>query len=287
MTADPEFFCGVELAARLERVECGMLASAARSARAHDSDAGVFWRPLGGGVAIWTGPASPMNKVAGLGFGDAISDADLDEVEAAFRDRGEPTRVELSNLAASGLAARLTGRGYELAGFENVLGLRLPWRTPTPAPTGIDVARLADGEHDTWMEVVVDGFASPDVEGVPSGEQYPKEAIAKAIREMTSGGAFERYLARIDGTVVGGASLRSSDGVAQLAGAATHPDWRRRGVQTALLAHRLRAAADSGCDIAAITTEPGSRSQRNAHRHGFAMLYTRAILIRPLPAESG
>jgi GNAT superfamily N-acetyltransferase len=71
-----------------------------------------------------------------------------------------------------------------------------------------------------------------------------------------------------------------AEGVAQLTGAATAPAHRRRGVQTALLSARLADAADAGCDIAVLTTQPGSKSQQNAQRRGFDLLYTRAILVK-------
>jgi GNAT superfamily N-acetyltransferase len=68
--------------------------------------------------------------------------------------------------------------------------------------------------------------------------------------------------------------------VAQLAGAATLPEHRRQGVQTALLRYRLFDAARRGCDVAVVTTQPGSKSTENAQRFGFALLYVRAILIK-------
>jgi ribosomal protein S18 acetylase RimI-like enzyme len=80
--------------------------------------------------------------------------------------------------------------------------------------------------------------------------------------------------------VAGGASLRIQDGVAQLNGAATLPDHRRRGVQSALLRHRLADGARRGCDVAVVTTQPGSKSQQNVQRSGFSLLYTRAILVK-------
>jgi len=70
------------------------------------------------------------------------------------------------------------------------------------------------------------------------------------------------------------------DGVAQLCGAATAPVYPRRGIQTALLSSRLADAARQGCDIAVVTTQPGSKSQQNVQRRGFELLYTRAILVR-------
>ena len=88
------------------------------------------------------------------------------------------------------------------------------------------------------------------------------------------------YLAWRDGVIAGGASVRMADGIAHFTGAATVPVHRRRGVQTALLSARLADAAAAGCDIAVITTAPGSVSQQNVQRQGFDLLYTRAVLVR-------
>jgi hypothetical protein len=54
----------------------------------------------------------------------------------------------------------------------------------------------------------------------------------------------------------------------------------RRGVHTALLSARLADAAAAGCDVAVIITQPGSKSQQNAQRHGFDLLYARAVLVK-------
>ena len=90
----------------------------------------------------------------------------------------------------------------------------------------------------------------------------------------------KRYVALRDGVFAGGGSLRIAEGIGQLTGAATAPAHRRQGVQTALLSARLADAAAAGCDIAVVTTQPGSRSQQNVQRQGFDLLYTRAVLVR-------
>jgi hypothetical protein len=36
----------------------------------------------------------------------------------------------------------------------------------------------------------------------------------------------------------------------------------------------------AGCDLAVVTTQPGSTSQRNVQRSGFDLLYTRAVLVK-------
>jgi len=51
-------------------------------------------------------------------------------------------------------------------------------------------------------------------------------------------------------------------------------------VHTALLSARLAGAAAAGCDVAVITTQPGSKSQQNAQSQGFDLLYTRAVLVK-------
>ena len=59
------------------------------------------------------------------------------------------------------------------------------------------------------------------------------------------------------------------DKVALFGGAATVPELRRRGLQTALLQARMLYAFDHGCDLAMMVAVPGSDSQRNAERRGF------------------
>jgi GNAT superfamily N-acetyltransferase len=82
-------------------------------------------------------------------------------------------------------------------------------------------------------------------------------------------------IAELDGAPVGAAAMCLPGGVVLLAGACTVPEARRRGVQLALLHHRLSMAVDQGCDLAMMGALPGSASQRNAERHGFRVAYTR------------
>lgn len=274
------FFAGIDLAGRIERAECTLIAEAAEAAQRRDPQARVYVRPLAGGVAVWAGAGSPLNKVAGLGFAGPVAEADLEAVERAFAGRGAPVQIELATLAEAGIPATLTRRGYQLMGFENVLGLALPVSgAAVPAP-GIEVAESGMEEIDTWLDVVVTGFAHPDDQGVAAHEQYPREVLERVIGDLGLSGGFRRFLARRGGEVAGGASLRISEGVAQLAGAATLPAHRRQGVQSTLAATRLALAADAGCDVAVVTTQPGSKSQQNVQRQGFQLLYSRAVLLR-------
>ena len=105
--------------------------------------------------------------------------------------------------------------------------------------------------------------------------------VERSVEDMCAVSGFERYMAWRDGAIAGGASFRSFAGVAQLCGSATLPAHRRRGVQSGLLRYRLAEAARRGCDVAVVTTQPGSKSQENVERAGFSLLYVRAVLKRP------
>jgi ribosomal protein S18 acetylase RimI-like enzyme len=154
-------------------------------------------------------------------------------------------------------------------------------------PGEIVVTECRSDEAALWLDVVVSGFAQPDaVAAQAAGQEYPREAIERVYEDFAAIAGFRRYLARVDGVVAGGASMREFDGIAQLCGAATLPAFRRRGVQTALLQVRLRDGARRGCNLAVVTTAPGSKSQQNAQRRGFALLYARALHMKALGAPS-
>jgi ribosomal protein S18 acetylase RimI-like enzyme len=266
-------FCDIALAERIERVEAQLMAAAAHVDRAG------FVRSIAGGVACFAEDESPFNKVAGLGFAGVPSVAELAEVEQAFADHGAATQVELASLADPEIGVLLTGRGYRLESFENVLGFALAGGYEHAAPPGIEVRRSGDDEFERWLDVVADAVAQPDTQGLPWHEEFPREAYLRAERQLAAAGV-RRYVALRDGVFAGGAGLRASEGIAQFAGAATAPAHRRRGVQSALLSARLVDATAAGCDVAVITTQPGSKSQQNAQRQGFDLLYTRAVLVK-------
>ena len=272
-------FCDTALAGRIERAEVKLMAASSEAALRRGAEPPGFVIPIAGGVASFAGAASPFTKVAGLGFDGAPAQAELAEVERRFAACGAFVQVELSNLADPEIGAQLTARGYRLVSFENVLGLAITAASERITLRGIEIRRSGEEEFAIWLDVVTDGFDHADDQGVPSHEDFPREAKENAERDFDAAGV-RRYIALHDGVAAGGASLAVTDGIAQMAGAATAPVHRRLGIQTALLAARLADAAADGCDVAVVTTQPGSVSQRNVQRRGFDLLYTRAILVK-------
>lgn len=238
-----------------------------------------------GGAVLFVEAGAPFNKGVGFGFDGVPSASALDRVEREFAARDAPLQFEIANLADPEVARSLTARGYLLVGFENVLGIAitpaLVDRLEGAGASGIDVQRASPDEAASWMDVVTTGFLHADVyDGPPSHETVNREVLERVFGDMLAAPGFERFLARRDGEIAGGASFRIQDGVAQLSGAATLPAHRRRGVQGALLRYRLLEGARRGCDVAVVTTSPGSKSQENVQKAGFALLYTRAVLVK-------
>ncbi len=256
-----------------------LIAECAEAARRRRVDSAGFVIPIAGGVASYADAGSPFNKVAGLGFGGVPGAADLDEIERAYAAHDAPVQVEVAHLADPAIGDLLAGRGYRLTSFENVLGLDLHGQREPVTPPGVAVRPSGEDELEAWLEVVAEGVAHPDVQGLSSHEEFPREVAVDAIRDLTAAGV-TRYVAFHDGVIAGGASFRVAEGVAQFTGAATAPAHRRRGVQTALLSARLADAAAAGSDVAVVTTQPASKSQQNVQRRGFDLLYTRAVLVK-------
>src|SRR6266545_1768695 len=163
-------FCDTALAERIECVEAELIARASEAADRRRTDTSGFVIPIAGGVATFAEDGSPFNKVAGLGFGGVPSAAALDEIEGAFAAGGAPVQIELVRHADPALGAFLTERGYRLVSFENVLGLALEGEPERVIPPGVEVRSSGDDELEPWLDVVVDGVAHADMEGVPSQE---------------------------------------------------------------------------------------------------------------------
>jgi ribosomal protein S18 acetylase RimI-like enzyme len=273
-------FASPALAARIDRSEARMCAEFADVAARARPDSRVLVQPLAGGLAVYSGPGAPMNKVIGLGLGDALEEPALVAVEAEWAVRGEAVRVELSTLDDGAIARLLTSRGYRLLGFENVLGRALSAAdVGAPSVAGLAIHHMAPDDIDLWMEVTIDGFAHADEGPLPT-ENPPHDVLEGIFRDMSGVAGFRRYLATVKAVAVAAASMRIDGSLAQLTGAATLPAFRRRGLQTALTLHRLAEARAAGCDLAVVTTAPGSKSQENSQKRGFELLYARAILVK-------
>ena len=266
-------FADIALARRLERTE-GCSNAAFVDARARLApDSGAVWRDVDGTYAMFDGVGSPLTQTFGLGLFSPAADAHLDAIETFFAERGSPTLHEVSPFVGAATLARLADRGYRPIELASVLHRPVDLAELPSARRSSHVAtrRIQTGEEPVWAETAAQGW----------GETPELAAFMRAFGLVSAHARrTECWLAEIDGSLVGAAAFALHDGVALLAGASTVPAWRGRGAQGALLAARLRSAAEQGADLAMMVTEPGSASQRNAERLGFRVAYTRTKWAR-------
>ena len=234
---------------------------------------------VGGGRGVCGQPGSPMNKVLGLGLGVTVTDEDLDALELFYDEHACPIQIELCPLVSTDLVAKLQARGYVLKGFENELGCTMPSEVPASINVHVEVL-TGDSDQEAFLRATVEGFAVPDSAPAPKDGPAPDviDTIGRAMRQFIHPDIV-RYLVRIDGEPAGAAASVVTDGVLGIFGTGTRPAYRRRGIQSAIVAKALDCARGRA-DLAIATTEPGSISQRTFERLGFQVLYTRAILLR-------
>ena len=281
-----DMFADSTLGARIDRAEGRMCALFADyGSNGAGQDMGPLVLPISGGVAVFAGQGSPINKLIGLGFDQPLDMAALAEIEDQWRDRGEPVRIEMSILTDPALGGALTDRGYGLHGFENVLACPINGTMPDEMPAGVTVEPLRDGDFDVWADIAIDAFLNLDGTGSVPDDTLSREQLKETLHSYATMPGLVRYLARIDGTPVGEAAMRIDGDIAQMAGAGTLPAFRGRGVQKALVQHRLLEAQAAGCGLAVVATAPGTRSQDNVMRRGFELLYARAILVKRWSAD--
>lgn len=266
-------FSDLALAKRLERAEgnaCLQFA-AARSRIAPQS--GAQWMEYAGAQVVFDGVDSPATQTFGLGLHEELSDQTLDAIEPFFLERGAPVRHEVSPFAGVPALDLLCRRNYRPIETASVLYQPIPQPDQSRAEPqstqsdDVSVRIVAGGEAQLWAEVNHRAWSSDHPE---LSDFLLNFSVIAAGREHTIG-----FLAEWTGIPAAAASLSVHEGVAMFSGAATVPEMRRRGMQSALLRERLRYGMEHGCDLAMMVTEPGSDSQRNAERNGFQIAYTR------------
>jgi N-acetylglutamate synthase-like GNAT family acetyltransferase len=274
-------FADAALAARIDRAEGRFVASVVEGIGARRANLRTLIQPISGGVSVYAGPNSPMNKVIGLGLEGPVDLDALEEIEREWRARDEAVRIELSILADPSIPVTLSERGYHVHGFENVLARPLEAELAIDDPQGVTIERLRKEDERTWIDIAVTAFTHLDGTGSTADDSGQLAGVEEVMSDFLTAPGLRTYLARLDGRPVGeGALCLAGDNIALLAGAGTLPDARGRGVQKALLRHRLADARETGADLAVVVTAPGTRSQENVMRRGFILLYTRIILVK-------
>ena len=263
-------FVDLQFARRLEMAET-MTAEHVKALQRFAPEAAC--EVIAGGTAIYGGAAYPSNQIVGMGLYGAVTSGDIERLEEFYRSRAVPCRIVVSPLADASLLELLAPRGYGVAEFNSVLTRRLDDVELIEPAAGITVERVKDATARIWDSVVTQGFA--EFGPLPENLFVPFAVLSQTMN----------FLARVAGEAAGGGMgyVFHEAGIAALFGSSTLPQFRGRGVQTALIHRRLWEARQAGCEYAVVSTWPGSGSQRNMERRGFRVAYTKLVMVNGWP----
>ena len=210
------------------------------------------------------GPLVRFLGLAGRGFVvyrdlGGIEGADLDELIArqvrAFAERGESFEWKLhGHDRPEDLSQRLLEVGFEPEETETVVIARVASIATGVQPEGVslrEVTSRADFERIAALEQAVWGHHGQEtwlVEMLESERAVDPDAITIVVAESGA-------------TVVCAAWIRFEQGseFATLWGGATLPEWRRRGIYRATVAHRANVAAERGFRYLEVDASDDSR----------------------------
>jgi hypothetical protein len=261
-------FADIQLARRLELAEANANADFVEGRAKAFPKTGATWKRIAGTYAMFDGRTSPITQTFGLGIFQPLSDAEMNELERFFLERGATICHEVSPLADPSVLQLLNQRAYQPIEFTSVMYRPISIDSNLAVSKNEKISvRLSDPtEQEAWAETACKGWSE-------FGE------LADFMLELGRVNSQRKnalaFFAELDGKPIATGLMSIFERVALLAGASTVPEGRRQGAQLALLESRLRFAADKGCDIAMMGALPGSASQRNAERHHFRIAYTR------------
>lgn len=235
-------------------------------------------RPLAGGIACRRAGTTWANVLVGAAISRPVTAEDLTETIKFFSAIGRDARIEISDRADPSLFEHAASAGFSLRCMVSILGFTIDraWadRAPT-SPLGIEIIRLDPADRarcQATARVLATCFAP---EGAPPRDEDFVANLAGLTHPDSLG-----YVALADGRPIGAGMMDADGELATLWGAAVLPDFRRRGVQSALIHHRLHHAARAGATLITIETSAGGPTHRNTARLGFTMIATRAIVTR-------
>ncbi len=238
--------------------------------------------PVGGGVMAFSAVGSWSNQACDVGMRGAVSESDLDRLVSFYVERGVEPRIEVCPFADETLLRGLAARGFTLREFETVLVREIGGDAGggAVAPEGVELVTVDptdDATVRTFAEVTSLVFCPPG-EPVPG---HMLELSERCLRHPRCTG----IAAVAGGEIIGGGVLELADEVegvriASLFGGAVREDYRRRGIQRALIEARVREGALRGANVACIHTRPGIATERNAARAGFGTCYTKVVMAK-------
>lgn len=254
------------------------------------------------GQAVLCGPGLYVNRLLAVGLVDDITVADLQLLESVAADVGVAATVEVCEATRASASVLLGQCGYEADDSTSALVMaadvveQLVNSPLSEAERATVLEPVTASTVAIWQQASAEGWGHSTVERRRASDMF---SLAAFHSDGLDGTGPDRVgglvLARSadDGRVVGCATLRIAPGAdglaATLGGMSTLPAERGRGVQGALIRHRVRMANAVSCALITTAAQPGSVSERNLIRHGFHVSHTKVSytkMVEPKTSSS-
>lgn len=206
-----------------------------------------------------------FNRVIGLGLESKIERKTLDILVTLYEKKDLPVGISLCSEATTPeLVKDLKNRGFEI---QNSWVKMLRSNThPIISECGFSIKEASQDQGALISEIISVGFGLDSI-----GNQIFKALITPASNYV--------YIAWDGTNPTGVGVLTINNKIGHLNTATTLPEYRGKGIQGAIMAHRLKEGIKLGCDrFVTETWSPGdavNHSYNNMVRHGFELAYER------------
>jgi GNAT superfamily N-acetyltransferase len=268
---------GLALISRLEHVEAATAVEFALALSRLDRSWGTETLTVAGGQLVLCGPGMYVNRAIAIGIEQPLRAADVRLVIDRSAAVGVTPAVVVTPATGADSLAMLAEFGFVHAPSDDVTvhALALDETPDATGPAEIEVVPVSQRSLAEWQAVSSLGWGH-----ATEAARRAADAFGRAAH-VVDGDGMVLALDAGDHRPLGCASLTIHDEVAILGGMSTIPAERGRGVQGALILHRLRVAREANCALATTATVVGGASERNVQRYGFRTAYVRQV-FKPL-----
>jgi GNAT superfamily N-acetyltransferase len=264
----------LDLARKAESIELTMIEDSwAAAPRSWDVERGMQHFRMGGAMITLKPKSTSLqrNRVVGLGVRERATEEMLDAIANRFRAAHVARfSFHVSPCPQSDAMTRwIKARGFIL--HHRYVKLIRDTRAPVKVATTFHIKRVGKTYRSQFVKVFSEVFPVPD------------DVRAQLFATFTKPG-FSQFLAFNGHRPVATGSVYTAGDMAWMGRAATLVEHRRRGAHTALIAARIKRAAELGAKwIVCETLEPKPRrpggSYRNLLKLGFEPAYLRPIWV--------
>lgn len=253
-----------------------------------DEDIAIYSVSEGAAIATLPEFGAKLNRISGMGLGKQDDDVEeLARVEGILTSAGREVTIHVNPYTDKSISQWLLSNNYYATSFSNALlysfsdaAVAQLLDTPTEKTPGLRVRQAAATDKDEFLQHSIMGFK----ENGRSLKLLRTLAQSAALRDDTT-----LYIATIDDEVAGTAALAIMQTpygrIAYFYLDSTLPQYRRRGVQAALIRARLLDTHRQGVKYATMITHLGVGSSRNAERLGFKIAYIKTKFTKFVQSE--